>query len=501
MSHRTPKDLVSTIHPTERDDPGPPLPPLDRGGLDVLVGWFAAAQKPRAAFRVGTEHEKFGFLGRLRGAGPPPAPLPFDGPAGIEALLDAIADDPVDAAAHGAWTRAKDGGRTIALFRGDASITLEPGGQFELSGAPFFSIHQTAQEVRDHLSLLRRHCDPHGIGFVGVGFHPTATWDELPLVPKSRYAVMTRYMPKVGRRGLDMMKRTATVQANYDWSSEADMVASYRAALAVAPLVAALFAHAPFVEGRPSGALSERQRVWADTDPRRTGFPAVVLAPGFSYERYVQWVLDVPMYFVRRDGVHHDVAGASFRTFLQEGIDVDVVGGRSHVRATLRDFVDHLTTLFPEVRLKRVLEVRMADVAPPARLCALPALYKGLLYDERARDAALALMDGVTGEQLAALRADVAVRGLRATFRGAPILERCGALVDAARAGLARQGVLDGDGRDESRYLQPLVDIVARGRTPAEDLLDAVAAAGSLAPVWDTASFWDDDGGARPAGS
>lgn len=486
---------MSTIHPTERDDPGAPLPPLARGGMDALVGWLAGAEKPRARFRVGTEHEKFGFVGRFGDQGPP-APLPFDGPDGIEALLDAIADDELDRAAHGPWTRAQDRGRTIALFRGDASITLEPGGQFELSGAPFSTVHETAAELDEHIALLRRHCGPHGIGFLGIGFHPTATWAELPLVPKNRYDVMARYMPTVGSRGLDMMKRTATVQANYDWSSEADMVASYRAALAVSPLVAALFANAPFVEGRPSGALSERQRVWADTDPRRAGFPQVVFDDGFGYERYVQWALDVPMYFVRRDGVHHDVAGASFRAFLHEGLELDVTGGRERVRATLRDFADHLTTVFPEVRLKRVLEVRSADVAPPDRLCALPALYKGLLYDERARDEAHALMDGASGKELAALRADVAVTGLGARFRGEPILARCQALVAAAAAGLARLDARNASGADESCFLRPLQDIVARGRTPAEDLLDAVGAAGSLRPLWQATSFWPDDDGA-----
>jgi len=480
---------VSTISPTERDDPGEPLPPLHRGGLDRLVGWFATAEKPRARFRVGTEHEKFGFLYPAPGDDPArPIPLPYDGSRGIEALLQAIAADRDDTAAHGPWTAATDSGHTIALFRGDASITLEPGGQFELSGAPFSSLHETQREIDEHVTLLARLCRPRRIGFVGLGFQPTATWGEMPLVPKGRYAVMTRYMPTVGKRGLDMMKRTATVQANYDWSSEADMIASYQTALVVAPLVAALFANSPFVQGRPSGALSERQQVWADTDPQRAGFPAAILARDFSYERYVQWVLDVPMYFVRRDGLHHDVAGASFRTFLAEGIDID----GAPVRATLRDFADHLTTLFPEVRLKRVLEVRSADSTPPARLAALPALYKGLLYDERARDRARALMDGATATELAALRADVAVRGFAATFRGQSILSRCGDLVHEAGAGLARLAVKNAGGEDEGVYLRPLQDVVASGRTFAEHLLERYATTwgGSLAPLWDEAAYW-----------
>ncbi len=480
---------MSTISPTERDDPGEPLPPLGQGGLERLVGWFTAAEKSHDRFRVGTEHEKFGFLrARADDDGARRPPLPYEGPDGIEALLAAIAADADDAAAHGPWTPATDGGRIVALFRGDASITLEPGGQFELSGAPFSSLHETQAELDQHVALLQRHCQPRGVGFVGLGFHPTATWAEMPLVPKGRYAVMTRYMPTVGRRGLDMMKRTATVQANYDWSSENDMVASYQTALLVAPLVAALFANAPFVEGRPSGAVSERQRVWSDTDPHRAGFPQAILDDGFGYERYVGWVLDVPMYFVRRDGLHHDVAGASFRTFIDEGLVVD--GQR--VRATLRDFADHLTTLFPEVRLKRVLEVRSADVGPPSRLVALPALYKGILYDGVARDRARALMDGATSTELAALRADVALRGFAATFRGEPILHRCRALIDEARAGLGRLAVTNANGDDEGIYLLPLQDVVASGRTFAEHLLHAYETSWhrSLAPLWRETAFW-----------
>jgi glutamate--cysteine ligase len=386
--------------------------------------------------------------------------------------------------------RATDNGRTIALFRGDASITLEPGGQLELSGAPFFTIHETCAEVGEHLALLRKHSLPRGVGFIGMGFHPTATWDEMPMVPKSRYRIMRRYMPTVGRRGLDMMKRTATVQANYDWSSEADLVKSYQAALVVAPLVAALFANAPFVEGRPSGSLSERQHVWADTDPHRAGFPQLILDDDFSYERYVQWALDVPMYFVRRDGLHHDVAGTSFRAFLNDGLLVD--GAR--VQATLRDFADHLTTVFPEVRMKRVLEVRTADCGPWSQICALPALYKGLLYDDEARDGARALMDGASGAELAALRADVAVTGFAARFRGAPILERCQRLVSLAAAGLARLHALDDEGHDEGIYLRPLVQRLDAGETLAESLLSRFHGAwgGSIAPLWDAVEFWPD---------
>jgi glutamate--cysteine ligase len=477
---------VSTISPTEVDDPGTPLRALRAGGLTQLIEFFSKAEKPRDRFRVGTEHEKFGVCGPTDQDGKR-TPLPFWGSPGIQELLLAIAADEGEARAHGPFVPAHDGGHTIALFRGDASITLEPGGQFELSGAPFFTVHETHAELDSHLALLARHARPRGIEFVGLGFHPTATWSELPLVPKNRYAVMTRYMPKVGRRGLDMMKRTATVQANYDWSSEKDMVASMQTALSVAPLVAALFANAPFFEGRPSGAVSERQRVWADTDPHRAGFPDVFLASDFSYERYVQWVLDVPMYFVRRDGLHHDVAGASFRAFVDDGLDIDGV----RVRATMRDFADHLTTLFPEVRLKRVLEVRSADVGPPPHVCALPALYKGILYDDVARDRARALLEGASGAELSALRADVAERGFRAEFRGTAIVQRCRALVAESRAGLVRLGQKNARGDDESVYLAPLQDVVDDGRTFSERLVQRYETSWgrSLAPLWEECGF------------
>jgi glutamate--cysteine ligase len=470
---------MSTVLPTDRDDPGEPI-----RSIDELVAFFASAEKPRSHFRVGTEHEKFGFL---RGSH---QPLPFDGPSGIEAIFEAIAKDVPG------WIPVKDGARTIALYHPtpnglDASITLEPGGQVELSGAPLTTIHETCREVGEHLTLLRKVCIPRGVGFIGMGFHPTATWDALPLVPKARYAVMTRYMPRVGSRGLDMMKRTATVQANYDWLDEADLAKSARASLSVAPLVAALFANSPFVEGKPSGALSERQRVWADTDPARSGFPQVLLDPDFSYARYVDWVLSVPMYFVRRDGQHHDVAGASFRMFMTEGLVVD--GKR--VKATMRDWGDHLTTVFPEVRIKKVLEVRSADCGPWSRICALPALYKGVLYDDKARDEATALMEGIPATELAALRADVAIRGYRAELRGKPILERCQQLVEIARQGLVRIGAKDKDGRDESWFLKTLVDSAAKGETFAERLLRHYEQrwGRSLEPLWDEVEFFHED--------
>ncbi|MBI1948307.1 MAG: glutamate--cysteine ligase [Deltaproteobacteria bacterium] len=470
---------MSTVAPSDQDDPGPPL-----GSQDELVEYFRSAEKPRAQFRVGTEHEKFGFVRSDR------RPLPYLGEPGIESLLRAIADDPEERRAGG-WMPVHDGGHLIALFRDDGSITLEPGGQLELSGAPLATMHQTCAEVGRHLALLRRLCLPRGVGFIGMGFHPTARFADMPTVPKARYAVMERYMPQVGARGLDMMKRTATVQANYDWASEDDMVRSFSVALRAAPFVAALFANSPFVEGQPCGVLSERQRVWADTDRRRAGFPSAVLEAGFGYRRWVDVVLDVPMYFVRRDGRHHDVAGASFRTFLREGLDVD----GAHVRATLRDFADHLTTVFFEVRLKRVLEVRAADCGPWSRICALPALHKGLLYDDTARDQAAELLAFLDAEALTRLRADVVVRGYRAESANGPILPLCERLLDIAAGGLARLSCKDAQGRDESRFLRPLVESVARGETFAERLLGLYRDRwhGDLSRIWEEVEFFHED--------
>ena len=479
---------MSTINPHDIDDPGEPLRDVEQ-----LIATFRAAEKTRAQFRVGTEHEKIGFLRQADGRH---LPLPFDGPRGIEAILAAVANDPEERKTT-TWTPAFDNERIIALFgSNNASITLEPGGQFELSGAPLRTIHEVHDEISTHLRLLRRHTDPLGVGFIGMGFHPTAAWDELPLVPKARYSIMRRYMPLVGHRGLDMMKRTATVQANYDWLDEAHMVRSYRMALATSPLVAALFANAPFVEGKPSGAVSERQRVWSDTDPARSGFPQVVFDDGFSYAKYVDWVLSVPMYFVRRNGKHHDMAGASFATFMAKGLEVDGV----RIHATLRDWTDHLTTLFPEVRLKSVLEVRSADCGPWPRVSALPAIYKGLLYDDQACAAAWEMMDNPAGAELSTLRSSIATEGYRAMWRGQTVLSLCQQLLDIAAAGLRRIGDKSADGDDESIYLQPLFDSVAAGKTFGEQLLDKFNGewAGSLAPLWDAVEFWAEPASAAP---
>jgi glutamate--cysteine ligase len=463
-------DPVSTVMPTEgEDDPGEPLE-----GTDALLAYFASGEKTRDAFRIGTEHEKFGFTRADR------EPLQFDGDHGIHAILDEIARESQHF--EHPYQRVQEDGNTIALFAGKASITLEPGGQLELSGAPLKYIRETCREVGEHLDLLKAACIPRGVGFIGIGFHPTATWAEMASVPKQRYGIMERYMPKVGSRGLDMMKRTATVQANFDYESEADMVASFQTALMVSPLVTALFANSTFVEGKPTGWVSERARVWGDTDPDRSGFPQLILDDGFGYEAWMNYVLDAPMYFVRRDGQHHDYAGASFREFMGPGLD-------GH-RATMRDFQDHLTTVFPEVRLKTYLEVRGADCGPWSRICALPALWKGLLYDPQARDAARALMETPTANELRVLHQDVARRGLDAEHRGHSVHALCAKLVDFAHGGLAR--LRDDDSGDESTFLRPIVEVVERKETFGEWLVRKYEGewARDLTRIYDEIEFW-----------
>jgi glutamate--cysteine ligase len=457
----------------QTDDPGEPL-----AGVSALVRYFSQSAKQRSEFRVGTEHEKFGIQRATH------APLPYEGPQGIETILNAI----VSATRSGEpdWSPLRENGRTVGLYCKDGSaITLEPGGQIELSGAPLRTIHQTRREVDYHLELLRRVCLPLGVGFIGMGFHPTARWSDMPVVPRARYKLLERHLKRTGQRGLDMMKRTCTIQANLDYADEADMVASFRAALAVSPLVSALFANGAFKEGAPSGVASERLLTWFDTDPARCGYPAVVFEDSFGYERWVEYVLDVPMLFVRRDGVHHDTAGATFRQYLQQGL--------GECRATLRDFTDHLTTVYTEVRLKGYLEVRGADCGPWSRMCALPALWKGVLYDHVARDAAMALMESPTTAELAGLLRAVAHDGFAAHYRGRPVLGLARELIEIADAGLARQNCRNVDGEDERCYLKPLHELLDEGVTFGERLqrFYNTSWGGSIEPMWREIEFFE----------
>jgi glutamate--cysteine ligase len=419
-----------------------------------LVEYLASGSKPQTAWRIGTEHEKFVFRrSDLRR-------VPYDGPDGIAAVL------------HGmmrfGWKPVLESGNTIALSN-DArcSITLEPGGQFELSGAPLENVHQTCDEVHEHLRQVREVCDELGLGMIGVGFDPKWRREDISWMPKARYRIMRDYMPKKGRLGLDMMLRTCTVQTNLDYQSEADMVKKFRVSLALQPVAVALFANSPFVEGMPSGLLSQRSLVWTDTDPDRCGTLPFVFEKGFGFERYVDWMLDVPMYFVYRNGRYIDASGQSFREFLNGRLPA--LPGEV---PRLGDWTDHLTTAFPEVRLKTFLEMRGADGGPWRQLCALPALWVGLLYDTTALDAASDLVADWTAEEREAMRRNVPRLALATPLRSRTLRDVALQMLDIARDGLQRRARRSTFGEDETHFLDPLFEIAASGRTPAEELLD-----------------------------
>ncbi|TQF77611.1 glutamate--cysteine ligase [Elioraea sp. Yellowstone] len=418
-----------------------------------LAEYVAGGAKPRAAWRIGTEHEKFAF--RRRDLSPPP----YDAPDGIRALLEGHM-------ARG-WQPALDNGNVIGLRKDGANISLEPGGQFELSGAPLATLHETKAELDAHLAEAKAVGEALGLGFLPHGFHPLARREDMPWMPKSRYAIMRRYMPKKGRLGLDMMLRTCTVQVNLDVGDEADMVEKFRVSLALQPVAVALFANSPFTEGRANGFRSFRAHTWTDTDPDRCGIPAVVFEQGFGFERYVEWVLDVPMYFVYRQGRYIDVAGRSFRDFMAGKLRDETDGAV----ATIGDFADHLTTVFTEVRLKRYLEMRGADSGPPEMLMALPALWVGLLYDAGAQAEAAALIRDHACQEWQALHRDVPQRGLATPFCDGTALDLARAMVGIARRGLVARGL------GEEVYLAPLEEIAATGRSLADHWLDRAATA------------------------
>ena len=427
-------------------------------GRNQLVDYLASGGKPKADWRIGTEHEKFGF--RLDDLRPPT----FDGERGIEALLEGLV--------RFGWTPVResvDGNppRTIALVRDGASVTLEPAGQLELSGAALEDIHQTCVETGTHLNEVRQVADQLQLGFLGMGFQPKWSRADMPWMPKGRYRIMRDYMPRVGDLGLDMMTRTCTVQVNLDYADEADMVKKFRVSLALQPVATALFADSPFTEGRPNGYLSYRSHIWTDTDPDRTGMLDFVFEDGFGYERYVDYMLDVPMYFSYRDGVYVDASGKSFRKFLRG--ELDVLPG---TLPTLRDWSDHLTTAFPEVRLKKFLEMRGADSGPWARICALSAFWVGLLYDDAALDAAWDLVRDFTLVERHVLRDGVPRHALKLPFRDASVRELAVEALKISVAGLRRRAALNGDGSDESRFLDPLLEIAESGQTAAERKLE-----------------------------
>jgi glutamate--cysteine ligase len=381
-----------------------------------------------------------------------------------------------------------EGPNVIGLFdvTGGGAISLEPGGQFELSGAPLETVHQTCGELMAHLAQLREVAQPLAIGFLGIGMTPDWTRADMPMMPKGRYRIMTDYMPKVGTLGLDMMYRTCTVQTNLDYSSEADMVKKLRVSLALQPVGTALFANSPFTEGKPNGFLSFRSEIWRHTDPDRSGMLPWAFEPGMGFERWVDYALDVPMYFVKRGEKYINVAGRSFRDLLAGRLP-----GLPGERATISDWSNHVSTIFPEVRLKRYLEMRGSDSGRWRRLPSLPAFWVGLLYDDASLDAAWDIVKGWTAEERQKLRDDVPKLGLRATIRGRSVRDLATQCLGIAREGLKRRNKLDSEGRDEARYLEPLDDLVARGVTPAEELLERFHGAwgGSVAPIYTEYSY------------
>jgi glutamate--cysteine ligase len=414
-----------------------------------LAEYIAAGCKPAARFTIGTEHEKFGFSRATL------APPPYE-PGGIRALLEAMAGP--------GWTPILDRGNPIGLKGDNASISLEPAGQFELSGGMLTTLHETADEFAGHFAHVHQAADPLGLGFAPLGFHPTQTRADMPWMPKGRYAIMRRYMPLVGTMGLDMMTRTCTVQVNLDYASEADMVRKLRVSLALQPVATALFANSPFYEGKPNGLLSNRAHVWTDTDNARSGMPAVFFAENFGFERYVEWLLDVPMYFVYRNGAYIDLAGQSFRAFMAG----DITGAGP---ATIGDFADHMTTAFTDVRVKRFLEMRGADAGSTPMMLAQSALWVGLLYDDAALAAAESLVREQPWEAYRTLRADVPRFALGAAWAGGTVRDLAARVVAIARDGLRARARLDPAGRDESVYLAPLEDIAAGAPTQAEHWL------------------------------
>lgn len=414
-----------------------------------LVEVLASGEKPAIDWRIGTEHEKFGF--RLDDLRPPT----FEGERGIEALLRGLT--------RFGWAPYQEHGQLIALTRDGASVTLEPAGQLELSGAPLETIHDTCKEVGGHLREVREVADELRLGFLGMGFQPKWRRDEMPWMPKGRYKIMRDYMPKVGTLGLDMMTRTCTVQVNLDYADEADMVKKFRVSLALQPVATALFADSPFTDGQPNGYRSYRSHIWTDTDAGRTGMLDFVFDDGFGYERYVDYLLDVPMYFSYRDGEYLDLAGRSFRKFLAG--ELDEMRGEL---PTLRDWNDHMTTAFPEVRMKKYLEMRGADSGPWGRICALPAFWVGLLYDDAALDAAWDLVKDFSMEERHALRDGVPRHALALPFRGANVRELAVEALKISVAGLQRRARRNVGGQDESAFLTELIEIAESGQSAAD---------------------------------
>ena len=422
-----------------------------------LVEFLENGCKPdRSSWRIGSEHEKFIFH---RGDNTPLTYTGENGRAGIRDVLNAFA-------ARG-WSPVTEDGNIIAALKDGASVTLEPGGQFELSGAPLETIHQTCNETTSHLEMAREIGQELNIGFLGLGYHPTLKRDDVPVMPKARYDIMRAYMPTVGTMGLDMMLRTCTVQVNLDFASETDMVEKFRISLALQPLATALFANSPLKEGRPNGFRSLRSHVWTDTDPDRCGMLPFVFEDGMGFERWLDHVLDVPMYFVRRDGNYINAAGQSFRDFMKG--ELPALPGEL---PTMEDWKDHMTTLFPEVRLKTFLEMRGADGGPWSRLCALPALWVGLLYDSEAQNEAAALVKEWSLDDMASMRDNAPMMGLATEINGRSFQDLAKQVLAIADKGLKNRARLSTGGESEQGFLNALWESAETGLTPADRVLE-----------------------------
>ena len=427
--------------------------PIEHQGQ--LAEYLAEGCKPADDWRIGTEHEKFGYCKDTL------LPLPYDGKRSILAVLEGLRD-------RFGWQPVLEGDKLIGLTQNGANISLEPGGQLELSGAPLETIHQTCDEVNEHLRDVKSIADEVGVGFIGLGAAPIWTHEQMPLMPKGRYALMDDYMQRVGTHGRQMMRRTCTVQVNLDFGSEPDMVKKLRVALALQPVATALFANSPFFEGKPNGHKSWRSRIWRDLDPDRTGTLPFVFEDGFGFERYVDYALDVPMYFVYRDGKYINALGQSFRDFLKGALPA--LPGE---KPTLSDWADHLTTIFPEARLKKFIEMRGADGGQWRRLCALPGMWVGLMYDQSALDAAWDLAKGWDRETREQMRIDASLHGLHAETNGIKMLDLARQVVAIAEAGLKARARPGSGGLvpDETHFLNALRDSVDSGQTPADELL------------------------------
>ena len=436
-----------------------------------LIERLESGCKPKDQWRIGTEHEKLAYhKDGFR-------PLSYDEPSGIRAILTELQ--------RYGWNPILEGEHVIGLKKDGQHVSLEPGGQVELSGAPLRTLHETCRETNAHLDQCKEIADELGIVFLGLGFRPRDTREDVPWMPKGRYKIMRAYMPKVGTMGLDMMIRTCTIQANLDFGSEADMVQKFRVAQALQSVATALFANSPFVESKPSGYLSYRAHVWTDVDNNRAGLLPFVTEDGFGFERYVDYALDVPMYFVMRDGKYIDASGQSFRDFLKGRLAA--LPGEI---PTVSDWEDHLTTLFPDVRIKRYMEVRGADGAGWRRICALPALWTGLFYTQSALDAAWDLVKDWTWEEQVKMKADVPAMGLKAPFRGGTVQDVARRMLEISAEGLRLRREYDGS-LDEVHFLDSLTEIAISGRTPAEDLLDRYENAwkGDITPVFTEYAF------------